>query len=265
MIHPRTREGPKHATDIPPATFYGLILGFGLGGFFDGILLHQILQWHHLLSLVPNVDDLRLQVLWDGLFHALMYVIVAIELWGLWRTHRNREEILRSALFGALLMGAGTWHVIDRILAHWVLGIHRIKIDAAEPLVWDLAWFVVFGLGSIVAGWVLHKRGGPGGGSKRQRALLLALTVSSAGAGIWAMQPPNDQRFTTAVFRPGQNRAEVFASLDATDARLVWTDRAMGVVVVDVAESNRWTFYRHGALLVSGSGLPSGCFGWSAA
>ena len=41
-------------------------LGFALGGFFDGILLHQILQWHHLLSLVPGVTELRMQVLWDG-------------------------------------------------------------------------------------------------------------------------------------------------------------------------------------------------------
>ena len=29
-------------------------IGFALGGFFDGILLHQVLQWHHLFSLVPG-------------------------------------------------------------------------------------------------------------------------------------------------------------------------------------------------------------------
>jgi hypothetical protein len=27
-----------------------LLLGFGLGGFIDGILLHQVLQWHHMLT-----------------------------------------------------------------------------------------------------------------------------------------------------------------------------------------------------------------------
>ncbi|MFH9118580.1 DUF2243 domain-containing protein [Streptomyces globisporus] len=27
----------------------GIILGVGLGGFVDGILLHQLLQWHHML------------------------------------------------------------------------------------------------------------------------------------------------------------------------------------------------------------------------
>ena len=35
----------------------GLWVGLSLGGFFDGILLHQILQWHHLLSGVDAVKD----------------------------------------------------------------------------------------------------------------------------------------------------------------------------------------------------------------
>src|SRR5690606_10212012 len=53
------------------------LLGFALGGFFDGILLHQVLQWHHLLATVQGAlfQDLRVQILADGLFHALMYVI----------------------------------------------------------------------------------------------------------------------------------------------------------------------------------------------
>ena len=28
----------------------GILFGLGLGGFFDGIILHQVLQWHHMLS-----------------------------------------------------------------------------------------------------------------------------------------------------------------------------------------------------------------------
>ena len=62
---------------------WGAVLGFALGGFFDGILLHQILQWHHLLSLVPGLEDIRLQILWDGYFHALMYALAALGLFGL--------------------------------------------------------------------------------------------------------------------------------------------------------------------------------------
>ncbi|MCJ9711991.1 DUF2243 domain-containing protein, partial [Bordetella hinzii] len=55
-------------------------LGFAMGGFFDGILLHQILQWHHLLSALRTgvLADLRMQVAVDGLFHALMYAVAAV-------------------------------------------------------------------------------------------------------------------------------------------------------------------------------------------
>jgi uncharacterized membrane protein len=37
--------------DRPAAiTMPGVVLGVGLGGFVDGILLHQVLQWHHMLT-----------------------------------------------------------------------------------------------------------------------------------------------------------------------------------------------------------------------
>jgi uncharacterized membrane protein len=39
---------------VLPSRSAGLLHGLGLGGFIDGILLHQILQWHHMLS---GVDD----------------------------------------------------------------------------------------------------------------------------------------------------------------------------------------------------------------
>ena len=63
------------------------IIGVGLSGFFDGILLHQVLQWHHLLSLVPGEPfrDIGTQILADGLFHVLMYLVTAVGLWLLWR------------------------------------------------------------------------------------------------------------------------------------------------------------------------------------
>ena len=58
------------------------LLGFALSGFLDGILLHQILQWHHLLSALEG--DLRFQVVADGWFHVAMYAVAAAGLWRLW-------------------------------------------------------------------------------------------------------------------------------------------------------------------------------------
>lgn len=83
-----------------PWTRWATVLGFALGGFFDGILLHQILQWHHLLSLVSGLSDIRLQILWDGYFHALMYVIAALGLWGLWHAHSHSRGGPGRHLFG---------------------------------------------------------------------------------------------------------------------------------------------------------------------
>ena len=131
---------------------WAVILGFALGGFFDGILLHQILQWHHLLSLVPGMDDLRLQVLWDGYFHMLMYVVALVGLLGLWRAWRRGALAAGRPLAGAILVGFGLWHSIDALLSHWLLGIHRIRIDSPDPLLWDLAWLVVFGIAPLLVG-----------------------------------------------------------------------------------------------------------------
>jgi uncharacterized membrane protein len=134
-----------------------IVLGFAFGGFFDGILLHQILQWRHLLSLAPGVSDMRLQVLWDGYFHALVYVIAALAPWGLWRARKHAGEAWGRPLFGALLVGFGVWHIVDSVASHWVLGIHRIKLDSPNPLMWDLVWFSVFGAIPFVLGLLLRR------------------------------------------------------------------------------------------------------------
>ena len=242
---------------------WGVVLGFALGGFFDGILLHQILQWHHLLSLVPGAGDLRLQVLWDGLFHALMYLVAVAGLVGLWRTRRRLVEGSGRPLVGALLSGFGLWHVVDSVLSHWVLGIHRIRLDSPNPLAWDLLLFVVFGVLPMAVGWLLVHGGGPSRGPGRPTVALLALTAVTTAAAAWSLRPPPDQPFTTVVFRPGLGPPQVFAALAAADARLVWSDPAMGVLLVEVAPARRWRFYGRGALLVGGAGAPAGCLGWS--
>jgi uncharacterized membrane protein len=85
-----------------PHHWAAYLLGFALGGFFDGILLHQILQWHHLLAGLQGsaFADIRIQVLADGLFHALMYVVAIIGLSALWR---SRAELTALAPVGFYL------------------------------------------------------------------------------------------------------------------------------------------------------------------
>jgi uncharacterized membrane protein len=132
------------------------ILGFALGGFLDGILLHQVLQWPHLLSLWGEGRELTWHVLWDGLFHGLMYGLAALGLWGLCRHGLPGGR----RFLGALLIGFGLWHVVDGVVFHWLLEVHHIRVDTAQPLLWDAGWLVVLGIGPLVAGWTFTRRAG---------------------------------------------------------------------------------------------------------
>jgi uncharacterized membrane protein len=242
---------------------WAIALGVALGGFFDGILLHQILQWHHLLSLVSGVESLREQVLWDGYFHALMYVIAAVALWALWRRRVQMTGATRP-MVGALLIGFGLWHVIDSLLSHWLLGIHRIRVDSANPLAWDLLWFAVFGLVPVAIGWwLLRAHGSVTGTGRGAMTTLLAVAALTGGAALWSLRTPEDQRFTTIVFAPGTQPREIMNALVAQQAAIVWAEPSLSVVVVDVPAARRMGFYRQGALLVSGAGVPAGCFNWT--
>jgi uncharacterized membrane protein len=181
MSMPLTRAfTPPPGRGLRRATFW---LGFALGGFLDGILLHQILQWHHLLSGLPGERwrELRLQVLADGLFHAAHYLLAAAGLAGLWR-YRAALASPGSGnwVAGSGLLGFGAWHLLDAVVSHWVLGLHHIREGSTDWLFWDLVFFAL-GLVTALAGFALLRRGGGGGtgpaGSGAVAAALLAIAV----------------------------------------------------------------------------------------
>ncbi|MBP2159363.1 MULTISPECIES: DUF2243 domain-containing protein [Asticcacaulis] len=242
----------------PAAAWGGLCLGLGLAGFFDGILLHQILQWHHLLSNVREgpLGDLRGQILADGLFHAAMYLIVAVGMWLVWKA---RSEMSGSGagrqVFAHLLIGFGAWHLADGILVHWLLGLHRINPGSAIPLVWDLL-FLGLGIAALAAGLILKRR--PPGPDRN--GPVTAMVILVVLMGVAAVLPWRSGSAVTVVFGPDTTPPAVFAAVKAADARMVWTD-TKGVWVLSVERPDSvLTLYRHGAWLVSGAYSPAGCF-----
>jgi uncharacterized membrane protein len=235
-----------------------LLVGFALGGFFDGILLHQILQWHHLLSGLddPAGSNLPFQVLADGLFHLLMYVLAVIGMMLLLGAPRAS----RSAIISYVLIGFGVWHVLDAFVSHWVLGLHRIKMDSANPLVWDLAWFVAFGVVPLVIGLLMPKGGRP---SLRSSAAVMSITLAAAATA--AIGPRfYDAGETIIVFRPGMEEADMMGAVLAAEANLKWTDASGTIWAVDeVSWSGLVTLHAKGALLVSSTPIVAGCLAWT--
>jgi Predicted membrane protein (DUF2243) len=88
-----------------------VLLGVGLGGFVDGIVLHQILQWHHMLTSAgypaDSVRNLTINTLFDGLFHASTWVATAGGLALLHRAIRRGAAWSGKRLVGGMLIGWG--------------------------------------------------------------------------------------------------------------------------------------------------------------
>jgi uncharacterized membrane protein len=140
-----------------PILAAGLLLGAGLGGFVDGIALHQLLQWHHMLSSeVPPVDvfALKLNMFWDGLFHALVWLMTAGGLALVWRARAGGPRPT-AALVGSLLGGWGLFNLVEGLVDHELLRIHHVHPGAGE-LSWDLA-FIAAGLLLLGAGYLIAR------------------------------------------------------------------------------------------------------------
>ena len=141
----------------------GVLLGMGLGGFVDGVVIHQILQWHYMGTATSDhqVDPTTVAALqdntrWDGLFHAGTWVLTVIGLVLVWRSLRGGSDASWRSLVGLLLAGWGAFNLIEGLVNHQILGIHHLRDDLGGPLSWDLG-FLAFGLLLVVIGVVIHR------------------------------------------------------------------------------------------------------------
>ncbi|HEY8563863.1 MAG TPA: DUF2243 domain-containing protein [Beijerinckiaceae bacterium] len=265
-VLPLDRHRPEEPRPKRGLLLAGGVIGIALGGFFDGILLHQILQWHHFLSLVPGeaLRDLKNQIIADGAFHVLMYVIAAVGLLMLWRARAGLNGAgAGRCLLGSVLLGFGIWQVIDVVVFHWIIGIHRIRVDVPEPLPWDIGWMIVFGAPALVAGWLILRRAGgsstPGQG-RRMAAGLAALVLV---AGPVAARPPADAAAVMVLFRAGTGSAQALNAVAAIDGRVIWADPSGELVAFAPAPGrSALGLYRYGALAVGATPIVAGCLAW---
>lgn len=148
---------PRHS----PLITAGIVLGLGLGGFVDGILLHQILQWHHMLSSVrPNITvaDTELNMVWDGLFDAIDWLFTVAGVILLWQAGKQDDVSWSSkTFFGSIFAGWGMFNLVEGVIDHQILGIHHVKSGTNE-LAWDIG-FLALGAILVMAGWILVQAG----------------------------------------------------------------------------------------------------------
>ncbi|MCW7987405.1 membrane protein [Streptomyces platensis subsp. clarensis] len=170
-----TTTGGTRAGNSQPASIQlpGVVLGVGMGGFVDGILLHQLLRWHHMLSSTNQdrigvkyynphtVSGLEMNTLWDGIFHTVCWISVLLGLAILYsRVTHNRLRVWTSrVLWGWMLVGWGLFNLVEGVLDHEILGIHHVY--AGDDQVWWDIGFLVLGALLVAGGYLLQRGGRP--------------------------------------------------------------------------------------------------------
>ncbi len=148
---------------LPTSKRAGIILGLGLGGLLDGILLHQILQWHSMGSAVAppiTMDAMRDNMRWDGFFHAAVGLLILIGVYWLFTDARRGSPLPGSKAFtGLLILGWGLFNLVEGTLDHHLLGLHHVRDLPVHLPLYDWLFLGVCGVGFILLGWALARAG----------------------------------------------------------------------------------------------------------
>lgn len=142
------------------------VLGFGFSGLLDVLVLHHVLQWHHLLSGIypmDTLDGLRTNILADGVFSIGMLLIMSVGAGLLWQSERRTDFPLAvRPVFGAMTIGLAVFDIYDAVVGHILLGLHQPVGQGGQPLSlggpYNLHWLVV-SLLFLVVGYYLYRTG----------------------------------------------------------------------------------------------------------
>src|SRR5262245_28366344 len=143
-------------------TTAGILLGFGLGGFIDKLTFRQLLHWHAAgLAEIPSSirDVITVSLLWEGLIHALLWVVAAIGLAMLWSvTRRLRSQPSTRYLFGTMMLGWGLLNLIDGLINHFLLSLHSAS-ETANSRPWNIGFLFIGGIVFSLVGRLMMKAG----------------------------------------------------------------------------------------------------------
>lgn len=138
----------------------GILIGVGMGGFVDGILLHQIFQWHNMLSnWIPpaTMETMSLNMVWDGIFHAFVWLVTIAGVLMLWQVAYHGGAVPRFASFiGQLVFGWGLFNLIEGVIDHQILAIHYVR-QVPNYTVYNLTFLAVGGVLFLALGWMLMR------------------------------------------------------------------------------------------------------------
>ena len=133
----------------PSLLWPSILVGIGLAGTLDEVVLHQLLAWHHFY----DGSTLSAGLVSDGLFHLFSTAVLVIGLIQLVERRRTTSDPPRLALAG-ILLGAGGFNLYDGTIQHKLLGLHQVREAVPNNLPYDLA-FLAIAAAAVLAGALL--------------------------------------------------------------------------------------------------------------
>ena len=152
-----------------PLARAGLVLGMGFGGLADGIILHQILGWHHLVCYTMNcqptsIAQLQHENTQDGYFHlGLWLVLLAGTAMLLCAARSAGPAATGRVLAGAMLAGCGAFNFFEGLINHQILGIHHVLPGNPHQFLFDML-YLANGVLFFIVGTVLVRSPKPAHG-----------------------------------------------------------------------------------------------------
>ena len=130
----------------------GVLVGIGIAGTLDEVVLHQLLRWHHFYDRsTPSVGLIS-----DGLFHIFSTALLVIGVIQLVERRRTTPDPPRIALAG-ILLGAGGFNLYDGTIQHKLLGLHQVRAGAPDNLPYDVAFLAIAAIVALAGALLLRR------------------------------------------------------------------------------------------------------------
>lgn len=131
----------------------GIILGVGVIGTLDEVILHQLFQWHNFY--IHTNEYWR--IVSDGLFHLFSSAFLLSGAVMLWRQRQvfstwGETRVLLAGIF----FGMGGFNLWDGIVHHKILQVHPVREGVDNMLPYDLG-FNGLAVLLLLIGWLLWR------------------------------------------------------------------------------------------------------------
>jgi uncharacterized membrane protein len=132
----RSDDGGAVANEEPGRALLwpAVLVGVGVAGSLDEIVLHQLLRWHHSYDRASQAAGL----IADGIFHLGSTAALVIGLVLLVQRWPTGPGPLRQAAAG-ILLGAGGFNLYDGTVQHKLLDLHQVRAGA-RPTTFLTTW-----------------------------------------------------------------------------------------------------------------------------